>query len=141
MMGIASAITGLVQGISPIIDEFHTSDEERGKLALEEHKLRQEDARIADASDARQVAVNKLEAKSSSLFKSGWRPGVGWVCVVGLAYNFIVHPLFSWGLAVWAPSLMPPPSLDIGALMPLLMGMLGLGGLRTFEKVKKVAAK
>jgi len=87
--------------------------------------------------DLGQMEVNKVEAESESLFKSGWRPAVGWVCVLGLFYNFIFSPLGTWIVALYGnPILMP--KLDIGDLMTLLFGMLGLGAYRTFEKSKKV---
>lgn len=81
-----------------------------------------------------QVETNKIEAADPSLFKSGWRPGAGWVCVAGLAYQFLAQPLLSWagGINHW-PS---PPILDLEQLMGLLAGMLGLGGFRTLERVR-----
>jgi hypothetical protein len=85
-----------------------------------------------------QLDINKEEAKSSSVFVAGWRPAVGWVCVSGLAYNFVVYPLLLWVSARWYPGFEPPP-LMTDNLMELIGGMLGLGGLRTFEKIKGVA--
>ena len=84
-----------------------------------------------------QMEINKTEAANSSLFVSGWRPAVGWVCVSGLIYTFIASPLLSW-YSTWQviPS---PPDLDLGVLITLLGGLLGLGGFRTYEKVKGVA--
>jgi hypothetical protein len=84
-----------------------------------------------------QADINKAEATDPNAFRSGWRPAVGWVCVVGLAYTFILQPLLSWASGVW--NIPAPPPLDMGDLFTLLGGMLGLGGLRTFEKLKKVA--
>ena len=78
-----------------------------------------------------QMAVNAKEAEHSSIFVSGWRPFIGWVCGVSMGFNFMVLPL----LGVWV-ELAP---LDLTTMMPVLMGMLGLGGLRTFEKAKGVA--
>lgn len=86
-----------------------------------------------------QIEINKLEASSASLFVSGWRPAVGWVCVVGCGYAFILAPLLGWASVNlgW----IQPPEIDAGAMTGLLMGLLGLGGLRTVEKIKNVAAK
>lgn len=84
-----------------------------------------------------QIEVNKVEAASDSFFRGGWRPAVGWVCVLGLLYTFIVQPLLAWGSLRYGNPV--PPSLDMGELMTLLGGLLGLGGLRSFEKLKKVA--
>ena len=86
-----------------------------------------------------QIEINKEEAKSSSLLVSGWRPAVGWVCVFGLAYTFLAQPLLSWYSGI--KTIPVPPPLDVGDLMTLLAGLLGLGSLRTYEKVQKVAAK
>lgn len=85
-----------------------------------------------------QLEVNKAEAQSGSLFVGGWRPGVGWVCVAGLAYQFLAYPLLAWAgsnLAGWTA----PPELDIFTLLTLLSGMLGLSKLRTDEKIRGVA--
>lgn len=81
-----------------------------------------------------QIEVNKEEAKSDNLFKSGWRPAVGWVCVTGLIYSFIAQPLLVWASVNFGWQ--SPPDLDMGTLITLLMGLLGLGGFRTYEKVK-----
>lgn len=81
-----------------------------------------------------QIEVNKEEAKSDNLFKSGWRPAVGWVCVTGLIYSFIAQPLLVWASVNFGWQ--SPPDLDMGTLITLLMGLLGLGGFRTYERVK-----
>ena len=85
-----------------------------------------------------QTDVNKVEAASPSLFIGGWRPGVGWVCVFGLGYSFIGFPMLSWASTYY--KIPPPPVADMGTLITMLGGMLGLGGLRTAEKIKGVAA-
>ena len=84
-----------------------------------------------------QMEINKEEAKSGSLFVAGWRPAVGWICAVALSYQFVVRPLLAWGSLI---ATMPvPPELDIATLMTLLFGMLGMGGMRMYEKGKGVA--
>ena len=91
-----------------------------------------------------QNAINLEEAKSDSLYKSGWRPAVGWVCVAGLAYTFVVKPLLPWLVQVGAlllgyVSVLPlMPEIPMGDLIILLSGLLGLGTMRTFEKFKGV---
>lgn len=86
-----------------------------------------------------QMEINKVEAGSTSLFVSGWRPFVGWVCGAGLVYSFIGQPLLSWASSTWGFSI--PPSLDLGTLLTVLGGLLGLGSLRTVEKINGVANK
>lgn len=81
-----------------------------------------------------QLEVDKAEGGSSSLFVAGWRPFVGWVCGTALAYTYIIQPLAVFGLAACGEKLVLP-TLSLGELMPVLLGMLGLGGLRTIEKV------
>jgi hypothetical protein len=91
-----------------------------------------------------QIEINKAEAMSGSLFKGGWRPAVGWICAFGFLYQFILQPLIPWGVALAARvfeyqmSIPPLPELDNSTLMSLTMGMLGLGGFRTFEKIKGI---
>jgi hypothetical protein len=85
-----------------------------------------------------QIKVNEAEAKNSNLFVAGWRPAVGWICVAGLAYNFVIYPLLLWAVAATGAEF-KPPSLLSDTLMELVLGMLGLGALRTAEKWKGVA--
>lgn len=82
-----------------------------------------------------QLEVNRAEA-TTDMFRGGWRPAVGWVCVVGLAYQFILQPLLPWLVALFGAQVPPLPAIDNESLMVLLTGMLGLGGLRTVERVK-----
>lgn len=87
---------------------------------------------------AGQVEINKIEAASPNMFVAGWRPAVGWICAAGLAYQFILRPLMTFGAALFGHPVVAP-DLDMGTLMVLLTGMLGFGGLRTFEKVNDAA--
>lgn len=81
-----------------------------------------------------QLEINKIEAGNANLFVSGWRPSIGWLCSLSLAYQFLIRPLLvTFGHEA--------PALDMGDLLTILLGMLGLGGLRSFEKIKGVAAK
>ena len=79
-----------------------------------------------------QTKINEIEAGHRTVFVAGWRPFIGWVCGIALAYNFIIRDLFIW-ITKTADA---PPALQMEHLMTVLLGMLGLGGLRTFEKVK-----
>lgn len=90
------------------------------------------------AWDAQQNAINVEEAKSSSLFVAGWRPAIGWCCAIALCYTYLIIPFATWGFAAAKVVVPAFPALDDN-LWQLMFGMLGMGGLRTFEKVKGVA--
>jgi hypothetical protein len=92
------------------------------------------------AWDQAQNEINKAEAQNPSLFVSGWRPAVGWICTSALAYQYVLCPLAGWLAALAHYPLPTPPKLD-ETLWQLLFGLLGMGGLRTFEKIKGVASK
>lgn len=79
-----------------------------------------------------QAEINKQEAMHRTIFVAGWRPFIGWVCGVALAYNFVLRDLLVW----WVGQDQVPPALQMEHLMTVLVGMLGLGGMRTFEKLK-----
>jgi hypothetical protein len=85
-----------------------------------------------------QMDINKAEAASSSAFVARWRPFIGWVCGAGCAWNWIGLPVASFGLSMLGYKVGVYPA-DLSEMMPLLLGMLGIGGLRTIEKVKGVA--
>ena len=88
--------------------------------------------------DQGQLEVNKAEAGHRSIFVAGWRPMIGWVCAFAVAYQYIILPFASWGAAVFALPMPPLPGLDDN-LWELTMGLLGMGALRSFEKIKGVA--
>jgi hypothetical protein len=90
------------------------------------------------AEDADNREINKVEAAHRSIFVSGWRPFIGWVCGAALAFQYLIRPFWIWAAAIWWPGNPVPPTLD-GMLWELVMGMLGIGGLRTIEKWKGIA--
>jgi hypothetical protein len=112
-------------GVTKIIDTLVTTQKEKGELDIAFNKL--------------QADINLVEAKSGSFFVSGWRPFIGWVCGVGVGFNYVLRPLLNYILAFFYPSVSQMETMDMSQLMPLLMGMLGFGALRTYEKVKKKA--
>lgn len=87
-----------------------------------------------------QLDINKAEAGNPSVFVSGWRPFIGWVCGSACAWNWIGLPIAKTALAVWGHPIVLAPA-DLTEMLPVLLGMLGLGGLRTWEKIKGVAAR
>ena len=87
------------------------------------------------ARDASQNMVNAAEASSSSVFVAGWRPFIGWVCGAALAYTYMIVPIGMWAAIMVDHPIAKPPALD-GNLWELMFGMLGMGGLRTYEKIK-----
>jgi len=103
-------------------------DQAKAQLALLE---------LAQKGELAQMDVNKVEAASSSLFISGWRPAIGWLCGAGCGWNWIGLPVASFVMSALGHPVQIYPA-DLGEMMPLLMGMLGLGSLRTFERVKGV---
>ena len=84
-----------------------------------------------------QVEINKIEAGNANLFVAGWRPFIGWVCGVALAYTYIVTPFWAWILTLYYPD-KTMPVLPTDNLFELVLAMLGLGGLRTFEKIRGI---
>jgi len=118
----------LVGPVSGLVSEFIEDKDQANKLA---HEI----ATLADkqhhAQQLAQLEVNKVEAAHKSLFVAGWRPAIGWVCGLGLLYNVLLHPI----LSVWVE--LPP--VDTEALTPVMMGMLGLGAMRSYEKVQGVS--
>lgn len=127
---------------SKVIDKIWPDPATRDKAKLELLKAQQEgafkelEAQIQFA--AQQTDVNKVEAANASLFVSGWRPAVGWVCAASLFCQFIGAPLLAWvSLSADLPA--PPAPPDWAQLTPILMGMLGLGWMRTYEKKNGVA--
>lgn len=99
-------------------------------------KSEQEKAQLAAAVQLvnGQLEINKAEATNPNWFVAGWRPFIGWICGTGLGYQFLVYPV----LIAYVPKIQ---QLDMGTLLTLLLGMLGIGGLRTYEKLKDVATK
>ena len=85
-----------------------------------------------------QIEVNKIEAGSRSVWTSGWRPFIGWTCGFAMAYAYVVQPILVFILAQ-SGYLIDLPRVELAEMMPILLGMLGLGGLRSFEKYKKIS--
>jgi hypothetical protein len=128
-------ISLLVSAIAPLLDKVIPDADERNKLA---HEIATLTERQANEIAKAQIEVNRTEAAHKSLFVAGWRPATGWICASGLGFNYIAVPLGNFTLALIGNGTVIP-SLDLSQMLPVLMGMLGLGAFRTFEKTKSVA--
>lgn len=117
--------------------EFQAAiDEHAAQFKLEELKLAGRMQEVISNEVIAQIELNKVDA-AGSWYQAGWRPSAGYVCVIGLLYQFLLQPLCAWASGIWA--FPPPPPLDMGSLIGLLSGMLGISGLRTTEKLKDKA--
>lgn len=90
---------------------------------------------LVDLSKA-QIAVNQAEAQSSDRFRGSWRPLIGYVLGLALAYQYLLNPLFIWGCTIWFPTITPPKIVLDDQMWQLLLGMLGMSAVRSWEKVK-----
>jgi hypothetical protein len=129
----------LIPAVTSILDKVVPDPQQKAEAQLKMLEMAQKGELAVLDADLKlalgQMEVNKVEA-STDLFRGGWRPAVGWTCVAGLAYNFVVQPLLPWFVQVFGGTVPPLPSIDNETLLVLLTGMLGLGGLRTFERIK-----
>lgn len=122
---------GALKTISNIVDEVYTSPEEREKIKLEFAKV---EAKLKE----KQLDVNKAEASHRSVFVAGWRPFIGWISASALAFNFILAPCLEWYIA-FAKLDIVLPTISLNELYPIILGMLGLGFARSYEKKQGVA--
>jgi hypothetical protein len=128
-------VTALLPALGTLIDRL-IPDRAAAEKAKAEMELQLVQA--ANAAAMAQVEVNKIEAGHSSVFVAGWRPSIGWVCAAGLAWAFVVAPIASWSLMVLGIKA-ELPAIQFDHLFELVLAMLGIGGLRTFEKLRGVA--
>lgn len=129
LLGIGS----IIEGVGKVAEHFVTTDKEKMALELESRRIDQQ-------NDMAQISVNVQEAQSSSMFVSGWRPFVGWVCGISLFYVAMLNPLMQFFANMYGYA-GKFPDIDTTITMQVLFGMLGLGGMRTYEKAKGVASK
>ena len=129
-MAILDALIGPVTGL---LDKFIEDKDQKSALA---HEIATMSQKYAQESALAQVEVNKVEAAHKSLFVSGWRPFIGWTCGLGMFGNFITIPFSNFVLALLELDIVIP-LVPLETMMPVLMGMLGLGAMRTFEKTRK----
>jgi hypothetical protein len=129
----------LIPAVVSVIDKVLPDPQQAAEAKMRALELAQRGELAALDADVRmalgQMEVNRAEAQTD-LFRGGWRPATGWCCVAGLAYQFILQPVLPWVVALFGTEVPPLPAIDNETLLVLLTGMLGLGGLRTFERVK-----
>lgn len=130
-------VTAILDIGSKVIDRLWPDPLQAANAKLELFKLQQSGELQQMAG---QLAINAEEAKSASIFVSGWRPFIGWVCGLAVAWNWIGLKIVLFIAAWYGKDLHLAPA-DISEMMPVLMGMLGLGGLRTIEKIQGVERK
>ena len=135
MAPLLALIPALVPALGTLIDRLipDKAEAERARLEMEAALVN-----AANQAALAQVEVNKIEAGHSSVFVAGWRPSIGWVCAAGLAWAFVAAPVVSWGMVVFGVKA-ELPDIQTDYLLELVIAMLGMGGLRTFEKMRGVA--
>ncbi len=130
----------LIEPVSRLLDKLIPDPDARARAQAEllksEREAELETLRLALSADEKQAAINDREAAHADLFVAGWRPFIGWVCGVAFAYHFILQPLLAFGIANSGGEVQLP-AFDMATLSTVLMGMLGLGSLRTLEKIRK----
>ena len=133
-------LTAGLNFLSGIIDKVFPDKDKADQVKLEMFKLQQQggmqEVQNAFQIALQQIAVNLADAQSGKWWQQ-WRPFIGWVCGAAFAYNYVVMPFLVWFVALFVPDAPAMPALDMSELTTLLFGMLGLGAMRTIEKVKK----
>ena len=124
---IGGTVVTAAEGVAGIIDRFVETDDERTAAEIIKAKLMMRPSLV-------QAELNKVEAAHRSVFVAGWRPFIGWVCGLALFYNFVARDLLAWAILNTGLEASLPPDLAMDELMTVLLGMLGLGAVRTVEK-------
>ena len=125
-----SLLTSLVEPVTGLLDKFIEDKDQKAKLA---HELATMADKHAQALALAQIKVNQEEAKGN-WFQASWRPLIGWICGISLGINYMVAPIaMGFGVVI--------PQADMSVMMPLLLGMLGISGMRSFDKLNKTDSK
>lgn len=127
---------GSIKAIGDIVDDLYTSEEEKNEAKI---KLEEIQAKLK----SKQMDINFADASSkaggiSGFMQRAWRPLIGMSCAIAILWEFVIKQFLMFFMAAFSIQTMPLPSLDMGVLMPLVMALLGMGSLRTFEKVKGI---
>ena len=128
-----SLLNTLIGPATQLLDKFIEDKDQKAKLA---HELATMADKLAHEQQLAQMAINKEEASSGSLFKGGWRPFVGWICGIAFFYHFVCQPVIIFIVAMSGIDIPDLPKFEMNTLLTVLGGLLGIGGLRTYEKQK-----
>ena len=128
-----SLLNTLIGPATQLLDKFIEDKDQKAKLA---HELATMADKLAHEQQLAQMAINKVEASSGSLFKGGWRPFVGWICGIAFLYHFVCQPVIIFIVAMSGVDIPDLPKFEMNTLLTVLGGLLGIGGLRTYEKQK-----
>ena len=128
-----SLLNNLIGPVTGILDKVIEDKDQKAKLA---HELATMADKLSHEQQLAQIEVNKAEAASGSLFKGGWRPFIGWVCGIAFCYHFVIQPLIIFVVAIIGIDIPDLPEFQMNTLLTVLGGLLGIGGLRTYEKQK-----
>ena len=128
-----SLLNNLIGPATKLLDKFIEDKDQKAKLA---HELATMADKLAHEQQLAQLAINKEEASSGSLFKGGWRPCIGWSCGIAFFDHFVCQPVIVFILTIFGVSIVNLPEFEMNTLLTVLGGMLGIGGLRSYEKSK-----
>ena len=128
-----TVIQSLIAPVTGLLDKFIEDKDQKAALA---HEIATMSQKHAQELSLAQIEVNKAEAQSGSLFKGGWRPAVGWVCAIAFLYQLLLKDIIMFVCAFAGVDIPDLPEFDMSTLLTVLGGMLGIGGLRTYEKQK-----
>ena len=128
-----SLLNTLIAPATQLLDKFIEDKDQKNALA---HELATMADKMANEQVLAQLEINKAEASSGSLFKGGWRPAVGWISAIAFAYHFVLQPITIFVLTVVGVDIPTLPEFEMSTLLTVLGGLLGIGGLRSYEKTK-----
>ena len=128
-----SLLSNLIEPVSNLLDKAIPDQDLKRKLS---HEIATMSEKHAQQLALAQIKVNAAEAASGSLFKGGWRPCIGWICGIAFGYHFVLQPVIIFVVALIGIEIPELPKFDMNTLLTVLAGMLGIGGLRTYEKQK-----
>lgn len=132
------ATAGVFTGIGSLAKDIREAITGKGILdPTKEAALNEKLMELEFTATRAQTDIDLAEAKNPNMFVAGWRPAIGWICGLGLGYQFFIRPLMAWGSTM--VHIPVPPALDTATLTPLLLSLLGMGGMRTVEKMKGAA--